>query len=75
MSRPLALSDDQMTMITRAAEPLQPADRGPFLQRVATLLNGHELGDGVISRAARQAQAEFFRAPDLSKAKAVSKYR
>ena len=61
MSKPLALSDDQM--ITRAAEPLQPADRGPFLQRVATLLNGHEVGDGVIRRAARQAQKEFWRAP------------
>jgi hypothetical protein len=55
MSKPLALSDDQMTMITRAAEPLQPADRGPFLQRVATLLNGHELGDGVsVERRARR---------------------
>lgn len=72
---PLRLSDDQMSMITRAAEPLQPADRGPFLQRVATLLNGHELGDGVISRVARQAQGEFFRAPDLTRAKDLSKYR
>jgi len=72
---PLRLTDDQMNMITSAAEPLQPGDRGPFLERVATLLNGHELGDGVISRAARQAQAEFFRAPQLERAGGTSKYR
>lgn len=73
---PLRLTDTQMNMITAAAEPLQPGDRGPFLQRVATLLNGHELGDGVISRAARQAQSEFFRAPDLGRGTAgTSKYR
>jgi hypothetical protein len=72
---PLRLTDNQMNMITAAAEPLQPGDRGPFLERVATLLNGHELGDGVISRVARQAQAEFFRPPHLGRTCDVSKYR
>jgi hypothetical protein len=43
--------------------PLQ--DRSCFLHRVAALLRGRELGDGMASRAARQAQAELFRAPDL----------
>jgi len=45
--------------IERAAGFLDPNDRGPFLHRVAELLNGHEIGDGLVSRAAREAQAEF----------------
>jgi hypothetical protein len=35
--------------IERAAKLLHPNDRGPFLQRVAELLNGHEIGDGLVS--------------------------
>ena len=58
-----------------AAEPLQPADRGPFLRRVATLLDGRELGDGLISRTARQAQSEFWPGLDLSRAKDQNKWR
>jgi hypothetical protein len=36
------------------------------LHRVAALLRGQELGDGAVSRAARQAQAELFRAPHIN---------
>jgi hypothetical protein len=61
---PLAFTDPQMDVILRAAEPLHPQDRSAYLQRVADLLNGHELGDGLVSRAARQAQRELFRPPD-----------
>jgi hypothetical protein len=42
---PLALTDDHLATIQRLAEPLHPADRGAYLQRVSALLNGHELGD------------------------------
>jgi hypothetical protein len=39
--------------------------RSRFLHRVADLLRGQQLGDGVVSRAARQAQSELFRAPSF----------
>jgi predicted NBD/HSP70 family sugar kinase len=57
--RPLALSDQQLDIIRRAAEPLPPRDRPAFLQRVAALLNGKELGDGAVARAAAEAQRRY----------------
>jgi hypothetical protein len=70
----LALTDDQLQTVQRYAEPLHPADRDAYLRRVAQLLDGVvEAGDGVVARAARTAQREFFRAPDLSHD--YSKYR
>jgi hypothetical protein len=68
---PIGLTDDQLATIQRHAEPLYPQDRDLYLRRVAELLNGRELGDGAVSRAARTAQREYLRPPDLS----VSKYR
>jgi hypothetical protein len=62
---PIALTDDQLEVIMRHAEPLQPGDRATYLRRVASLLHGVEIGDGAVARAARQAQSELFRAPDL----------
>jgi hypothetical protein len=71
----IRLTDNQLSIITLAAEPLHPGDRGPFLQRVATLLNGHELGDGVISRAARQAHIRnSWRAPELEPKRVQSRW-
>jgi hypothetical protein len=61
----LRLSDDQMSIISKLAEPLLQVDRGPFLKRVAELLRGHEIGDGVVYRAAEQAQKEFRRSVTL----------
>jgi hypothetical protein len=59
---PLALSDDQFTMIQRAAEPHDLDLGAPFLQTVAHLLASEsEIGDGSVSRACREAQREFFR--------------
>jgi hypothetical protein len=47
-----------------AVVPLHPHDRGPYLQRVAAMLQGQqELGDGIVSRAAKAAQQEFLRPP------------
>ena len=51
-----------LDIVRRAAEPLHPHDRRAFLQTVAELLNGHEIGDGVVARAAREAQRRFMRA-------------
>ena len=57
----LRLSDDQISIITKLAEPLLYVDRARFLKRVAELLRGHEIGDGVVYRAAEQAQREISR--------------
>ena len=63
---PLALTDDQLTIVRRLAEPLQLAERAGYLKRVAQLLRGHaEIGDGVVHRAAEQAQREFTRSTVL----------
>jgi hypothetical protein len=61
----LRLSDDQISIIKKLAEPLLYVDRGPFLERVAELLRGRELGDGVVYRCAEQAQKEFRRSVTL----------
>ena len=62
---PLVLSDDQISIIKKLAEPLLYVDRARFLERVAELLRGHEIGDGVVYRAAEQAQKEFRRSVTL----------
>jgi hypothetical protein len=58
---PLALTDDQLTVIQRLAEPVIYADRARYLERVAQLLRGREIRDGVVYRAAETAQKEFRR--------------
>jgi hypothetical protein len=75
---PLSLSDEQMDAVMRAAAPLHPVDRGPFLERVAERLRGVEVvGDGLVSRIAREVQREFFKAPVLENSGrlAAGKYR
>jgi hypothetical protein len=63
MTRPI-LTDDQLDIIHRLAEPLHPHDHAAFYEAVAEMLNGcSEIGDGVVSRAAREAQRRFFDPP------------
>ena len=54
--KPIGLTDEQLLTIQRAAAPLHPQDRGPYLEKVAEMLNGHEIGDGLVGRVAREAQ-------------------
>jgi hypothetical protein len=61
----LRLTDNQLDVIRRLAEPLVHADRADYLERVAELLRGLELGDGAVHRAAEQAQKEFRRSTVL----------
>ena len=61
--KPIGFTDEQLLAIQRAAGPLQPQDRGPYLEKVAEMLNGHEIGDGLVGRVAREAQRQFLRAP------------
>jgi hypothetical protein len=67
--KPLALSDEQLLTVQRAAEPLHPHDRGAYLERVAEMLSGHEIGDGLVGRVAREAQRQFLRAPEPTESK------
>jgi hypothetical protein len=68
--KPIGLTDEQLLAIQRAAGPLHPQDRGPYLEKVAEMLNGHEIGDGLVGRVAREAQ----RAPELEPKKAPSRW-
>jgi len=65
MPKPLALSDDQMTAILRAAEPLDPDRRSDFLRDVAAALQGRELGDGLVGRICSEMQRRYLVPPDL----------
>jgi len=40
----LRLTDDELDIVRRFAEPLHPSDRGIYLKRVSALLDGHEVG-------------------------------
>jgi hypothetical protein len=75
MSSPLCLSDSELDAIFAAARPIAVDRRDEFLQRVAELLREErELGDGVIARACRTAQKEFFEPPNLERSGVWSKY-
>ena len=63
--KPIGLTDEQLLTIQRAAAPLHPQDRGLYLEKVAEMLSGHEIGDGLVGRVAREAQRQFLRAPEL----------
>jgi hypothetical protein len=68
MSRPIALSDDELDAIMYAARPLAPRDRAAFLQLVAVRLRGlGEIGDGLVARVCRESAREFWRAPELDR--------
>jgi hypothetical protein len=61
---PLALTDSQLDAIHRAAWPLAPADRAPFLEAVAQALQQERtIGDGVIYRVTMQVQRRFWTPP------------
>lgn len=53
---PLRLTDDQLSTLMRAAEPLVQADRRPFLEAVAGELQGQEIGDGLVARVCARLQ-------------------
>ena len=63
---PLRLTDDQLTAVLRAAEPLAVGDRGAFLRDVAAALQGQELGDGTVYEAIAQAQRQYYDPPILT---------
>jgi hypothetical protein len=60
---PLSLTDAQLATVTDIAQAhVQPHMRSKYLERVAELLHGHDLGDGIVARMARQAANETRKA-------------
>jgi hypothetical protein len=62
---PTALSDDQLDIVLRHAQPLPPQDRDVVpasRRRAAARCRDRRRG---VSRAPRQAQADLFRAPNF----------
>jgi hypothetical protein len=60
MDNPIHLSDSQLEQLLRAAAPLAPKDRSPFLADVAEALRGQALGDGAVFRIIREIQGRYF---------------
>lgn len=68
MSTPISLSDEQLTTVLAACQPLLPPDRDAFLRALAALLASEPqpLGDGTVARAIRSLQREFWRPPKIA---------
>jgi hypothetical protein len=58
---PISLTDDQLSTVMRATEPLDPHRRSAFLSALAQMLRSEPqpIGDGALGRAIRQLQHEF----------------
>jgi hypothetical protein len=62
--------------VARAAEPLLPRDRGPFLEALAQALAAQPLiGDGTVHRAIADTQRCFFEPPQESGFNGAPKHR
>jgi hypothetical protein len=72
---PIKLSDDELSAVMSAAQPLPVDLRDPFLHAVASALQGREVGPGSVHRVCRELQREFFAPPDLSRSRDVSRWR
>ena len=57
---PIALTDQQLDAVVRAAAPLEPRARVEFLEELANSLQAQpELGDGVVFRVIAATQRRF----------------
>jgi hypothetical protein len=67
MSKPISLSDEQLSAVMSAAAPLAPADRDEFLRALAHALRNEPqpLGDGTVAKAIRHVVRPFFRPPEI----------
>ena len=74
MSKPIRLTDDEMSHVFEAARPLPVERRDAFLQEVASLLGGCDMvGPGTVHRAILQVQRAHFD-PPLDEPRAVSRW-
>jgi hypothetical protein len=61
---PLALTDDQLSAVWTACQPLAPDQRVGFLEALAAELRGlDDIGDGQLFRAIRAVQRKHFDPP------------
>ena len=69
---PLQLTDDEMSVLRRLAEPIDHARRPQFLQEVAAELEAQRqagvIGEGSVHRVARALQRRFFDPPEFTAA-------
>jgi hypothetical protein len=64
--QPLALTDDQMSAVMRAGQPLAASDRGAFLEAMPQALASLPgIGDGSVHRVIAQTQRQFYDSPIL----------
>ena len=76
MSKPVRLTDDELSAIMLACQPLAPEARDGFLQAVAhSLSTCAEVGPGSVHRAIVSEQREHFSPPDLSWTRDSSRWR
>lgn len=72
----LKLSDDELSAVMTACQPLAPDRRDAFLQAIADELRGCSvIGPGTVHRAIATAQRAHFNPPDLSRGKDYSRWR
>ena len=57
---PIRLSNSELDAVMTAAKPIPVDRRNAFLQDVAALLRGREVGPGTVHRAIEQAQRAHF---------------
>ena len=73
---PLKLSDDELSQIMLACQPLEPSRRAGFLQAVAASLQScGEIGPGSVYRAVAETQRQFFDPPEFTRSAGAGKYR
>jgi hypothetical protein len=63
---PVKLTDDELSAVFTAAQPIPVARRDQFLQDVAKMLRGVEVGPGSVHRAIAEAQRAHFDPPQLA---------
>ena len=69
---PLALTNEMISTLTMLAQPLRRDQRGPFLEAVARLRREEVVGEGSVSRIARELQRLYLLAQPMRQ---VSKTR
>jgi hypothetical protein len=66
LPRPIAVSDQQLSAIMNACEPLQPMERSAFLAALAHQLSGYsDVGDGELHRLIRELLRQTWRPPEI----------
>ena len=75
-TKPIRLSDSELSAIFAAARPIAVERRDAFLQEVAALLSGCvEVGPGTVHRCIEQAQRNHFTPPDIARPSRAGSYQ